>query len=273
MINKSRAESVFEAYLQQRHLPWEHEALSGRKKPDYVLNHPTGKCIVEVKQIESPNPLPKDGFDPDRPVRSKIRSARKQLGEYKDYCCSLALFTESMFGPSEPSTILAAAFGPGYQQAGRDYSRVDPTPPYYRFLKKSEMAPDMQFLTNALLSPAANRTFSSLILLGHYELNELQLEVWRRLYIRQEAGHEIEHTDQFRLLEELGPSLGASRRYTETVRVIVIENRHARIPFPDDLFRGPFDQRWGWKDEWCGPVWVGSTLESLYSDGVPFHML
>src|SRR5438034_2845525 len=27
--------------------------------------------------------------------------------------------------------------------------------------------------------------------------------------------------------------------------VIVVENRHANVSFPEDLFRGAFDQRWG----------------------------
>jgi hypothetical protein len=273
MEPKSRAECVFEEYLRHRGLTWEYEALPGRKKPDYAIPHPTGKCVVEVKEIRDPNPLPMNGFRPDRPIRKKIRRARTQLGEYKEYCCSLAIFSDSMFGPSEPGTILGAAFGPGFQQEGRDYSKIDPTPPVYRFCRKSELSPDLQFLSDPLLSPAANRTFSALILLAHYELSELHLEVWKRLYARQQAGQEVDHADQFRLLKELGPTFGESRRYSGTIRVVVIENPFATIPFPDDLFRGPFDQRWGWNGEWCGPVWIGSTLESLSNDGVPFYML
>jgi len=110
-------------------------------------------------------------------------------------------------------------------------------------------------------------------MLSRYEINELHLEVWKRMYAMQEAGLPISNDDQVRLMEELGPKLAQERRYAGTVRVIVVENRHANVSFPKDLFRGPFDQRWGWKDEWCGPVWLGSTLESLVNDGVPFHML
>jgi hypothetical protein len=63
-------------------------------------------------------------------------------------------------------------------------------------------------------------------------------------------------------------------RFEGTVRVIVIENRHRRVPFPKDLFRGPFDQRWNWEEEWCGPQWIGDTLREIYEhEGVPFHML
>ena len=80
---KTRAEIVFEQYLSQRALRFEHEAVSGRKKPDYLIHGPSGDCIVEVKQIEDPDSRPSKGFNPDRPVRAKIKSARRQLGEYK----------------------------------------------------------------------------------------------------------------------------------------------------------------------------------------------
>lgn len=271
--DRSRAESAFEEYLRGRNLAWAYEELSGSKKPDYVLEHPTGKCVIEVKEIEDPDPLPLDGFHPDRAVRNKIKAAQKQFHEYKQHCCSLAVFTESMFGPSEPITILGAAFGPGHQQAGRDYSRIDPAPSFYRFPRESELPPDLRFLSNPILSPKQNRTFSALILLGQYELNELHLEVWRRLHTRQQAGQSVDHADHLRLLTELGPTLAESRHHRRTIRAIVIENPYARIPFPADLFRGPFDQRWGWNGRWCGPVWIGSTLESLSNDGVPFYML
>jgi hypothetical protein len=270
---QSKAELVFEDYLARHGIIWEYETLAGLKKPDYVIPHAAGKCIVEVKQIEDPNPRPTKGYNPDRSVRAKIKSARKQLGEYKEHPCSLAVYSESMFGPYEPSIILSAAFGPGYTQAGRDYGKIDPSPSFYRFCNRSELPTDMHFLAKAMLSPVANRTFSALIMLSCYEINELHLNVWKRLYAIQEAGQPISNNDQFRLLEELGPELALERRYAGTVRVIVVENRHANVPFPEDLFRGPFDQRWGWRDEWCGPAWIGSELESLVGEGVPFHML
>ena len=64
-------------------MKWEYENLSGKKKPDYLIPHTAGKCIVEVKEIQDPDPLPERSFEPDRPVRAKIRAARKQLKEYK----------------------------------------------------------------------------------------------------------------------------------------------------------------------------------------------
>ena len=112
---KSRAEIVFEEYLTGQGITWEYETLYGQKKPDYRIPHARGKCIVEVKQIQDPDPRPSGEFSPDRSVRLKIDRARKQFREYKELPCALAMYSESIFGPHEPSTLLAAAFGPGYQ--------------------------------------------------------------------------------------------------------------------------------------------------------------
>jgi len=270
---RSPAETIFEEYLVRHGLTWEYETLPGIKRPDYVIPCASGKCVVEVKEIEDPDPSPKNRFIPDLPVRAKIRAARKQLREYKNLPCSLAIYSESIFGPYEPGVVLAAAFGPGYHRVGHDYSRIDPQPSFYRFLKKSELPQDRHFLADALLSPVANTTFSALIMLTRYDVNELNLEVWKRLYTQQESGREVHPDDQLQIENELEPTLGQSRRFSGTIRVIVIENRHRRVPFPEDLFRGPFDQRWGWTDDLCGPMWLGEKLEALRKEGVPFEML
>jgi len=252
----------------------QHEKLPGRKKPDYLIQSAAGPCIIEVKEIEDPDPKPVHSFDPAKPVREKINFAKRQFREYKQFPCALAISSESPFGPYEPSIVLSAAFGPGYQQAGRDYRRIDPKPPYYRFLPKSRLPKDKHFLANAALSKAANRTFSAIILLTRYQLSELPLEAWRRTYVEQESGQPVNTQNYFRHLQELYPTLGGQSRFSGTIRAIVIENRHCRIPFPEDLFRGPFDQRWTWwNDEWCGPGWVGETSYGLYQQGVPFHMI
>jgi hypothetical protein len=138
---KTRADSAFEEYLNRHSVTFERESLPGRKQPDYLIHGPSGDCIVEVKQIEKPKQLPTNGFNPDRFVRAKIDHARKQFREYKDLPCSLAIYSESIFGPSDPGILLSAAFGPGHQQIGRDYSRIDPNPSFYRFFKRSELPP------------------------------------------------------------------------------------------------------------------------------------
>lgn len=269
---QSRAEAVFEKYLEGQGIAWKYESLPGQKKPDYLIPHANGNCVVEVKQIEDPDPRPTEGFSPDRSVRSKIDRARKQFREYKNLPCALVVYSESVFGPYEPSILLSAAFGPGYQQAGRDYSRLDPSPAFYRFLRRSALTEDRHFLADAMLSPKANTTFSAIIMLTRFRITKLDLASWKRRYGQQQAREPIDN--QFNVLNELAPTFGQSLYVEETARVITIENCHSRLPFPEDLFRGQCDQRWGWKDGWCGPIWIGDTLSELYEkEGVPFYML
>jgi hypothetical protein len=124
-----------------------------------------------------------------------------------------------------------------------------------------------------MLTADINRTFSALLLLCHHAIDPLHLEVWRRLYAKQESAQIVEFGDQFNLLNELAGNFDRSQVIPRIPRVIVIENPHARVAFPKDLFRGPFDQRWGWQGDWCGPTWIGSALDSLAKGGVPFYML
>jgi hypothetical protein len=172
-----QAEALFERYLRERGLEWRYETLPGQKKPDYLIERESVSCIFEVKEIEGPPKFPKGGFNPGKPVRQKIQRARKQFKEYRDYCCNLTIFSSTMLGPTDPGMVAAAAFGPGYHQLGRDYAKLDPGPPFYRFFNRSELRESLHFLADAALSPVANRTFSALVFLTRYSLNELHLEV------------------------------------------------------------------------------------------------
>ncbi|HEX3747561.1 MAG TPA: hypothetical protein VHW09_26685 [Bryobacteraceae bacterium] len=263
---------LFEKYLDAQAIKWEYEAVSGDCKPDYLITHDAGQCIVEIKTVGWPEQWPSDPISPDDPVRLKIKKARRQFREYKGMPCALAVHSASMFGPSDPPTMLAAAFGPGVISS-RDQTSIDPSPVFYRFPKWSDLPEDLKHLSEPLLKDNSNTTFSALILLGYHAIDSLHLEVWRRLYAKQQAGLVVEFGDQFNLLNELAPGFDRTQPPARSPRVIVIENRFARLQFPEDLFRGPFDQYWGWQGGWCGPVWIGSELESLAKEGVPFYML
>jgi hypothetical protein len=108
-------------------------------------------------------------------------------------------------------------------------------------------------------------------------LSHWNLAVWRQLEARQRAGEVIRPGESLRVLSAQHEHLPDTFQFQGTVRAIVLENPHGEPAFPDDLFRRPFDQRWKESPDGelygLGPVWIGSTLEALYADGVPFHML
>ena len=269
----SCAGPIFEEYLNQRGLRFEYEAVSGRKKPDYIIHGSSGDCIVEVKQIEDPSPMPNGGVKPYQPIRNKIKKTRCQFGEYKHLPCGLVIYSKSIRCPPLPINILSAAFGPGFQQINYVEGMIDPNPPRYRFFNKSELPRDKEFLANATLTPNSNTTFSVLAMITHYELHDLHLEIWRRAYEMQKRGEIVQTNDQFRLFNELESQMEWSIRYAGTIRVIVIKNNCARIPFPEDVFSGPFDQHWGWENDSWQSIWIGEKLKTLYDNGVPFCML
>ena len=82
----------------------------------------------------------------------------------------------------------------------------------------------------------------------------------RRIWLNDHPPRELQH------------SAPLTYRYENTIRVVVLENPHANISFPD-VFRGPFDQRWTWQDGWCTPTWIGAAAQECLASGVPYHLL
>jgi len=218
----TKGEELFERYLHSQELHWEYESLPGQKRPDYVIQHHTGRCIFEVKDFDDPKPRPTDGYDPSPPIQRKMRRAREQFEEYKDHCCSVVLYSGSIYRAIYPSAVLCAAFGPGSRQSYESGGKLDPTPPRFRFPAPGELPPDLQSLANPVLSAASNRSISSIIVLLNYALSELHLEVWRRLYLRQQAGEVLSPGESLRLLSELGETVPNTWRYEGTLRVAVL---------------------------------------------------
>jgi hypothetical protein len=89
--------------------------------------------------------------------------------------------------------------------------------------------------------------------LTRYALNEFQLALWRELADRQARGEFLRPGASFDVVAQLQHTFPVTYRFEQTIRLVVIENPHAAIPFPH-VFQGPFDQRWTWKDGWCMPT-------------------
>jgi hypothetical protein len=103
----------------------------------------------------------------------------------------------------------------------------------------------------------------------------LWLEVWGRLDAKRQRGEVVETSDQFDLLHQFSPDGTAKYSYEGTIRAVILENPYARVAFPHDLFVGRFDQRWRMNREtgWFRLAFMGSELERLKRDGVPFIYL
>ena len=259
---KTESEHLFERYLDSRGLRWAYEAHAGRKQPDYLIRLGPETCICEVKEFDDPDPKPTGGFSACPPIREKINRAARQFREYKHRPCGLVLFnSRSIYRSLDPTTVLSAALGQDFQEEPGTGGTIRPEPSSFRFFG------------SAKLTKGQNTTISAIIVLAHYELNDLLIEVWRRLYAKQEREGKVAPTDYFDLQTELGQDRPQALRYVGTIRVIAFHNPHARIPFPTNVFTGSFDQQWGLVDGCYRPIWLGSELGRLYNEGVPFVYL
>jgi len=63
--------------------------------------------------------------------------------------------------------------------------------------------------------------------------------------------------------------------HANSLRVIVLENPYERISFPNELFKGPLDQRWGSQEDPYTLLWIGRELRKLRErpKPVPFLLL
>lgn len=268
---KPVSERLFESYLSSVGMSWEYEPDFGGKRPDYLVTHGDGQFVLEAEEIVRPDPLPSGGYAPTDAIRAALGRGKKQLRGCKHLPTGIVLYSESIFRSVTPETVAAAAFGPGFQSARR-HDRVEVYAPAFRFPSRHECPTDVPKLANPFLSRTDNKSVSAVLVLMRYALNEFQLAVWRELAARQVRGEQLPSGASFSVIAELQHTTPVTYRFENTIRVVVLENPHANIPFPD-VFRGPFDQRWSWRDGWCMPTWIGETAERCFASGVPFHLL
>lgn len=102
-----------------------------------------------------------------------------------------------------------------------------------------------------------NQTISAIVVLGRVAVGErhFRAHVRKREYIEQRS-LSIEE-----LLAEVETARGTDRDWRwRPLRVAVHENPYARIPFPQDLFGGPYDERYRPLDGRIQQLYQGAEL-------------
>lgn len=257
MDSKTDSEETFERYLRERGLVYERIPTTEEPQPDYRLQHNARTCVFEVKEFEDPAIWKRSSGPIAPPIRKKISRAAEKFQKYRDCCCSPVLWTKSIYRPLRPEFVLSAAFG-----------AVDGKPE-----PLSDKVPVYLFSGSALLNATTNRTISAIVILHSYVLNYVWVKAWQELNRKKQRGLKIDPAEQFEIIERLSSELDIKSAYEGTIRAIVLENPHARIEFPGELFTGPFDQHWRQQSGWFELAFIGSELQKLKADGVPFIFL
>jgi hypothetical protein len=264
------SEVLFERYLSASGLPWVYEPTFGGKRPDYLLPTVYGDVVIEVEELRDPEPLPVGGYSPTTAIRDTLRRAHRQLRGCRHLPNGIVVYSESIFRGVSAENLACAAFGPGFTSEWVQNGLSTPIPTL-RFAAKHECPPDYPRLANPFLSRDQNKSVSAVIVLMRFRPNEFEIAIWRELRRRQALGEELRPGASLDIAAHLQADGSWSRRGEEMLRLVVFENPHANIPFPQ-VFFGPFDQRWTWQEDRCLPTWFGDRAAECLADGVPFYL-
>ncbi|MDT8303691.1 MAG: hypothetical protein RQ760_19575 [Sedimentisphaerales bacterium] len=193
-------------------------------------------------------------IDPYSSLRTKINDARKQFKDYKEYSCSLVVFcvSDKTFR-SDPRIIFGAMLGNLGISAEFDTKRG-------RIIEGSKRD---AFLGGGKMIDYKNRQrqntkISAIVILEQFLDN---IEVKKAM-----INETKKHGNKFDMIEWIQVRLNLKRTHQVRCvpRLIMVENPFAQIPFPEDLFNGPFDERWRWDEEKNGKIertFVGDKLK------------
>jgi hypothetical protein len=197
------------------------------KRPDYTVPLDGRDWLLEVKEFTS-DEIPKGGaFDPYAPVRAKIDAARRKFREYAEYPCALVIYNKDAFVQIEKEfVILGAMYGDhGFRMPFDPEKGIGVGPLQPAFFGRGKMR-----RTEGVF----NRRLSAIITLRYHPAGMRRFaHWWKQVKVDMEAGL---------ITQEPEPDFDVNEQH---VGVIVWENVLADIPFPEDVFKGDFDERWG----------------------------
>jgi hypothetical protein len=236
-LSHTQGEHLFEQYLHSQNVKFqfEKEHLGKSKRPDYTVELNGQLLIFDVKDFDPPDkPFTGFGyFDPYIKIREKIEQGREKFKEYKEHCCGLVLHNagQPLVSLHEPDIMLGAMYGDsGFAFPVEMRTGVGDASQLKRaFLGRGKMI-------RPKWSNAQNTTISALITIIKIQPHFLQLMD----LVRDNPRREIAACEEY--LQKIVPNYDPA---FEVPRVIVWHNAVARIPFPENLFRGEYDTHFG----------------------------
>lgn len=259
---QNESEKVFEQYLDLNGFQgkWVYEpSIPGKsKKPDYLLNWKGEKHFFEVKELrKKPNePTARAAYiNPYSSLRAEINQARKKFKQYKECSCSLVVFNiDDRQARLDPLDVFASMLGNVGISADFNAVKGETVTGSERnaFLDGGKMIDDKK-------GRLQNTTISAIIVLEKFRDDS---------EIQKALKAELKKLSKTLTLEEkvaINMKTIKNHHSSRVPRVVVVENPFAQKSFPEDLFNGPFDERWHWRMQngKCERVFVGNKLKEL----------
>ena len=251
------SELLFEEYLRENNVAdWDYEpTLPGTsKRPDYRVLWTEKEYLIEVKEFQQRKPFPIGTVELDlyTAIRDKIHAAKEKFKNLKSYSCSLVIFNNVDWEVKTNPLIVFGAMR-GNLGIAWDFDASGET--------IVDSASSNVCLGGGKMQPEQNTTINAVIVLENLQVEsaffrrELDAK-WERersmlkrdLSFAESAGIVYSHYDEF-------PSGGKN-----VPRLVVIENPFAKIKLADDIFHGPFDERWSTENGVFRRVFLGKSL-------------
>jgi len=267
---KNPSELLFEEILRTAGFPdfsYEPEIEGTSRRPDYAVTLGDQILFFEVKEFRATaNDARLQGgcFDPYPPLREKINAAARKFKETDGRCCNLVLFSsgkplifldwEHIFGAmlgdvgfQIPVSITGLAL-----PETSEVNRV--------FLAGGKMHHESD---GRPVAPK-NQTISSIVGLEHLAVGQKRFAAHCR-GVGMTKRRELTD-DEF--CAEFDAAAGTSCAPSiRQLRVVVNENPYAYVPLPEEMFRGPWDERYGGRDGRIGRTYVGAEAAALEALG------
>jgi hypothetical protein len=263
---KNKSEMLLEGYLRHQgynDFDFEPEMAGTTRRPDYRLRWASGDVLLEVKAFRANADDFRTGFgffDPYRPLREKIDTARDKFSKLKQYCCCLVLYNVD-----KPLILLDRQHIYGAMLGNLGWSvPLDlpgrPAPEEAEIRSIFMGGGKMHRERSGTPKNPQNQTISGIIVLGRVAAGERLFAADIRA-VEQREQRSIGLEERLQRLE-LANGTASDFRH-RPVRVVVHENPYARIPVPADLFRGAWDERFGSRDGRIQRLFQGESVARL----------
>ena len=262
MTKKTVSEQLFEDYLRIHGLDdftYEPELPGTTRHPDYLVPIDGEKAFFEVKEFETPAPAARVGsFDPYPPVRNKIHKAKEKFRGLTGKMCSLVVANpHNAFVFLEPTFIFGAMLGnvgmtmPFDAATGSfDGSRAKNT-----FLSGGKMI----CYVSGEPHTAQNTTISAICVVRLFSETSRRARI-RMVRERHNTGRALSPEQIANVVQEVEET----NAWTAQVpRIVVCENPYAAAPLSSSFGTGPYDERFGIREDRLHRVHVGSLLKAL----------
>lgn len=262
---KTVSEQLFGCYLDENGYRWTYEPQieDKRKKPDFLACRDGIEFLCDTKK-RSPKTVPSEfrPFDPIKPVRQLIRAGRRKFKEFTERLCILVVYNNGdgdarlypieVFGAMLGDPGLTLDFDPEsgtcdphstqsvFLERGGGMIR------HYEPLEPHDSAENLSAVVALTSCRVPNPEFQ------RASAEEERIE-------RQKKGQDLTAREELDIAYKLVQSMPMNLR--ETPKVVVCINPFARHPLPDNLFDGPYDERWAIQDGELQQVFAGTELE------------